>query len=63
MDDETTMSLIDTIDQVLQTGVLPIATEHHLYRKMRSQDLTDAEVGAIEQLLEGLTSGTIQSVA
>ncbi len=57
------MMLIDTIQQVLETGLLPLSTERHLYHQLKLTHLTDVELQAIERLLEGLTNGSIQAIA
>lgn len=57
------MKLVEVVDQVLKTGVMPMAVERRMYELMARNEFDPTEVAAIEQLLEALTNGSIQAIA
>jgi hypothetical protein len=56
------MQLLDTLQQVLATGVLPITTERKIQRLMQKQRFNEVEIAAIEELLDALCTGRIRPV-
>ncbi len=57
------MKLTDIIQNVLQTGVLPMQVERQMQRLVAAGTLDESSLTAIDQLIEALCQGKIQSVA
>ncbi|UBF25628.1 hypothetical protein K9N68_29355 [Kovacikia minuta CCNUW1] len=57
------MKLVEMIQEVLQTGVLPMRTERQMQRLLASCPMDEQSIAAIDQLIDALCQGTIQSVA
>ncbi len=57
------MKLTDIIQNVLQTGVLPMQVERQMQRLVAAGALDESSLTAIDQLIEALCQGKIQSVA
>lgn len=60
------MQLIELIQQILQTGTLPLATERQLQRLLRAtatEPLDDHTLQLIDHLLESLCQGSIRPTA
>ncbi len=60
------MQLIDLIQQVLQTGTLPLATERQLQRLLQAtatETLDDHTLLLIDHLIESLCRGCIRPTA
>lgn len=57
------MQLVDVVEQVLQTGILPLPVEREMYKLLNRTELDDVEMQALETLLNALTSGLIRPTA
>lgn len=57
------MKLTDMIQDVIQTGVLPMQVERQMHRLLATGTLDEPALTAIDQLIEALCQGKIQSVA
>lgn len=56
------MSLIDVINEVLTTGILPLAVERQLHQLLQTQQCNETDLIAIDQLIEALCTGSVRSV-
>ena len=58
------MQLIETIKQVLETGVLSMTVEREIYAMLNSrQSVSEIERRLIEQLMEALQTGRVHPIA
>ncbi len=57
------MQLIEVVEQVLESGVLPMAVERKLYQLLDSSQINAKEMAAVERLMEAMMNGAIQPVA
>ncbi|EKQ69757.1 hypothetical protein OsccyDRAFT_2402 [Leptolyngbyaceae cyanobacterium JSC-12] len=57
------MQLIETITQVLETGLLPMAVERKLLNLLDSKEMSEAEIVLIDRLIEALAQGEVQATA
>ncbi len=57
------MQLIETITQVLETGLLPMAVERKLLNLLDSKEMSEAEIVLIDRLIEALAQGEVQAIA
>jgi hypothetical protein len=53
---------IEIAQKVLETGELPMSLEREMKRLLESNELSEAEMAVIDQLIDGLCKGTIRSV-
>lgn len=56
------MQLVEIVKRVLETGELPMSLERQMQTLIQGRDLNNAEIAAIDQLIEAITSGAIRSV-
>jgi hypothetical protein len=58
------MQLIETIKQVLETGVLSMTVEREIYAMLNSrQSVSETEQRLVEQLMEALQTGRVHPIA
>jgi len=57
------MPLNDLIQHILETGQISRSLERQLVGLVQTTDLSETEAAVIDQLLDALTSGTIQPIA
>ncbi len=57
------MQLVDMVEHVLQTGVLPMTVEREMQQLLKQAELDDVAMQAIEDLLNALTKGLIRPIA
>ncbi|GAB4330586.1 MAG: hypothetical protein OHK0047_17970 [Leptolyngbyaceae cyanobacterium] len=60
---KSAMQLVEVVDQVLETGVLPMAVERKLYQLLEGSQFDAKEMAAVERLMEAMMNGMIQPVA
>jgi hypothetical protein len=56
------MQIVQMVQQVLETGELPMKLERQMQSLLKGKELSEAEMAAIDQLINALCEGTIQSV-
>jgi FixJ family two-component response regulator len=58
------MQLADVVEQILETGLLPMAVERQMHKLLKTQEMINPmEAEIIEKLIYGLMSGTIRPIA
>ncbi|NJP11430.1 MAG: hypothetical protein HC866_19725 [Leptolyngbyaceae cyanobacterium RU_5_1] len=57
------MQLIEVVNQVLETGVLPVAVERKMQKLLRTEEFDETEIAAVDRLIDALMRGAIQSTA
>ncbi|WP_432812762.1 hypothetical protein [Pantanalinema sp. GBBB05] len=57
------MQLVHIVQQVLETGVLPMSMERYMNRLLASTEFSDLELAAIDDLLNALATGMIRPIA
>lgn len=57
------MQLIELVEQILETGVLPMHIERTLQKVMGSREFNAYEMAVVDRLLEALIHGHIQPIA
>lgn len=57
------MQLAEIVEEVLTTGVLPLAVERRMQKLLNRPAFDESEMVMIDRLLEALTSGMIHPVA
>lgn len=57
------MQLVETIQEILAVGVLPVALERKMRQLLNKQSLSETEIAAVDQLIEALCSGLVRPVA
>lgn len=57
------MQLVETIQEILAAGVLPLALERQIHQLLKKQTFSETEVAAVDQLIEALCNGLVRSVA
>lgn len=60
---KSAMQLIEVVEQVLESGVLPMSVERKLYQLLESSQFNAKEMAAVERLIEAMMSGMVQPVA
>ncbi|MGC8713610.1 MAG: hypothetical protein ACP5RH_14575 [Leptodesmis sp.] len=60
---KSAMQLVEVVDQVLETGLLPMAVERKLYQLLEGSQFDAKEMAAVERLMEAMMNGMIQPVA
>jgi hypothetical protein len=57
------MSLSEIVHQVLTTGILPMSLERKMHQLLNSQEIQEADIDAIDQLIEAMLNGSVRPVA
>lgn len=57
------MQLIEIIREALETGVLTMSAERKLYKLLNSRNFDEMEVHFVDQMIDALRTGRIQSIA
>jgi polyhydroxyalkanoate synthesis regulator phasin len=57
------MQIVEMVQKVLETGTLPMKLERQMQNLLQGRELSEAEMAAIDQLINALCEGTIQSVS
>ena len=57
------MQLVEMVEDILRTGLLPLAVERQMKSLLDRTALNESEQAMIDRLLEALTSGTVHPVA
>lgn len=56
------MQLVEIVKRVLETGELTMSLERQMQTLIQGRELNSAEIAAIDQLIEAISSGAIRSV-
>lgn len=57
------MQIIEVVQQVLETGVMPMAVERKIQALLGTRQFDEGEVRAIDQLIDALMHGRVRPVA
>jgi len=57
------MQLVELMTEVLETGLMPMATERKMQALLKSKTMNEVEMQMIDQLIDALTAGKIQAIA
>lgn len=55
--------LIEIVEEVLETGLLPMSVEQKMYTLLHTNEIDETEMAMIDQLIEALTNGDINAIA
>ncbi|UBF29282.1 hypothetical protein K9N68_16475 [Kovacikia minuta CCNUW1] len=56
------MQLVEIVQKVLETRELTTSLERQIQKHLEREEFTEAEITAIDQLIDALCKGTIRSV-
>lgn len=57
------MKLVEIVQEVLTTGEMPMSLERKICKLLNTQEFSEPEIAAIDELLEALYSGSVRPVA
>lgn len=57
------MQLVEIVEHVLETGLLPMAIERKMYTLLHTKEIDEAEMVMIDQLIDALANGEVNAIA
>lgn len=61
--EDINMKLVEIVQEVLTTGEMPMSLERKICKLLNTQEFSEPEIAAIDELLEALYSGSVRPVA